>query len=449
MEKKEEQKGEPKKKAAVYKEVSPDVSADKPAVKPKSPPTIEVEQNPEEKTTEEKQPAENVKDQTPPKEKVREAVKKVEVKASTSSDEEPQKRKQRSFLANFGLGQDREYFIENLSVLLGSGMNIIAALDALKGGLRSKRMHKIIEQIKTDVNNGSPIWKSLNETGLLTDHAISLIRIGEESGRLSANLKVISVQDQKERVFRSKLFSAMMYPVVVLFMTLIIGIGIAWFILPRLTGVFTQMNVKLPVTTRILIIIGTFLAKYGGIVIPAVLVTLLLLFYLFFVHKRTRFIGQRIVLVVPGIKNLIQQIELARFGFVLGNLLSAGMPLVDALNSLQEISSYFVYLKFYAFLRNNVEEGNSFQKSFGAYRNTSKLIPFPIQQMIVASEQSGSLKETFLSIGEIYDEKTDISTKNLAVILEPVLLFVVWLVVVFVALSVIMPIYSLIGGFNK
>lgn len=364
------------------------------------------------------------------------------------ADKESQKQKSHSFFANFGLGQDKEYFIENLSILLASGMNIITALDALKDGLRSKRMRVITEQVKSEISNGSPIWKALEKISIFSDHTISLIRIGEKSGRLAANLKVIVVQDQKERIFRSKLFSAMMYPVVILCMTLIVGTGIAWFILPRLTTVFTQMDLELPVTTRILIAIGSFLEKNGIVVIPAVIFIMILLIYFVFLNKKTNFIGQRIILATPGINKLVKQIELARFGFVLGNLLSAGMPLVDALDSLQEISSYRIYLKFYAFLRSNVEEGNSFQKSFTAYNNTKQFIPYPIQQMIVASEQSASLKETFLSIGEIYEEKIDISTKNLSVIVEPILLFVVWLMVVFVALSVIMPIYSLIGGFN-
>ena len=362
--------------------------------------------------------------------------------------EEKIKGKRSSFLM-IGVGQDRTYFVENLAMLLSAGMNIISALDSIKEGLKSSRMRKIVEEVKNKIDAGTPVWRALDDTGLLSAHYISLIKIGEESGRLPANLKIIAAQDQKERVFKSKVMSAMMYPVIVLFFTLVVGIGIAWFILPKLSGVFKSLNLKLPVTTKVLLTFGDFLGKNGTVVVPAFFVALIIIFYFVFYFPKTKIIGQKIIFHIPGVKTLVQQIELSRLGFILGTLLSAGMPLVNALESLEEVSSFRDYKRFYQFLRKNVEEGNSFRKCFIAYRHSNRLIPYPVQQMIVAAEQSGNLKSTLKMIGENFEEKTDISTKNLSVILEPILLFVIWVVVLFVALSVIMPIYSLIGGINK
>jgi len=332
---------------------------------------------------------------------------------------------------------------------MASGMNIISALDAIKDGLKTKRMKRILDALKTEVDAGSPIWKAISKTGLLSEHNISLLKIGEESGRLSANLRVISIQNQKDKIFKSKIASALLYPVTVLSLTMIVGIGIAWFILPKLANVFTQLKLDLPVTTRLLLAVGNFLNKEGIVAVPSLLAFLIVAFYFIFIFKKTRFIGQRIILSTPGVKTVIQQIELAKLGFILGSLLDAGMPLVDALDSLREVSTFVEYQKLYIFLRDNIEEGNTFQKCFTNYPKVKKLIPYPVQQMIFTSEQSGSLKETFVMIGNMFEEKTDISTKNLSTILEPVLLFIIWLVVVFVALSVVLPIYNLIGGFNK
>lgn len=347
-----------------------------------------------------------------------------------------------------GVGPDKTYFIENLAMLLVSGMSIITALDSIKSGLKSKRMREIVEGLKVEVDEGVPVWEALDHTGLLSSHAVALIKIGEKSGRLSANLKVIATQEQKEKIFKSKVTSALMYPAIVLFFTLVVGIGIAWFVLPKLSGVFKSLDVKLPVTTKLLLSFGEFLGKNGTVVVPIFLAVLFTIFYFVFFFPKTKFIGQKITFHIPGISVLTQQIELSRFGFILGTLLSAGMPLVNALASLEEISNFRDYKRFYLFLSHNIEEGNSFQKCFAAYKGSNRLIPFPVQQMIVASEQSGNLKKTLAAIGENFEEKTDISTKNLSVALEPILLFIIWAVVVFVALSVIMPIYSLIGGFN-
>jgi len=197
-----------------------------------------------------------------------------EKKSKAKPDQKPQegKFKKRSAFSNLGLGKERDYFMENLSMLLASGMNITAALEAIKSGLRSKIMKQIVDDLKVQIDDGSPIWRALDNTGLVSNHAIALIKIGEESGRLPANLKVISIQTQKERLFRQKLFSALMYPVAVLCLTFVIGIGIAWFILPNLAKVFDSMRMELPLITKILINFGKFLGKHGITVIPIFIV---------------------------------------------------------------------------------------------------------------------------------------------------------------------------------
>lgn len=406
----------------------------------------------EEETEEEVQTAKEVKTE----EETEEEVKTEEKEVPKPKQEEPNKKTtgakiqgQKASFSHIGMGQDRVYFIENLAMLLSSGMSIITALNSIEAGVKSRGMKNIIKELKNEVNEGIPVWRAIDNTRLLTSHSISLIKIGEESGRLPANLKVIAIQNQKERMFKSKVTSALLYPVIVLFFTLIVGIGIAWFILPKLSGTFKSLNLKLPVTTKILLSFGDFLDKNGMIVVPVSLVLLSILFYFIFFFGKTKFLGQKIIFRIPGIGTLIQQVELSRFGFVLGTLLSAGMPLVNALASLEEISGYFAFKKFYIFLKKNIELGNSFKKSFISYKHSDRLIPFPVQQMIVAAEQSGGLEDTLLTIGNNFEEKTDITTKNLSAILEPILLFVIWAVVVFVALSVITPIYSLLGGIHN
>lgn len=353
-----------------------------------------------------------------------------------------------SWLFTLGVGTERDYFIENLSVLLASGMNIIAALDGIKDGLRSARMKRIVEILKEDIDAGSPIWKALQNTGLLRPHIISLVKIGEEAGRLPENLKVIATQEEKERLFRSKIRSAMMYPVFVLVLTFVIGIGIAWFILPRLAGVFRELKIPLPFITKALIAIGTFLGAHGATVVPIFIVCLAAALYVVFVMPKTRALGQLLLFNMPGVGRLIRETELARFGYILGTLLGAGLPVVEAIRSLEQATSSHMYRQFYGVLSEQIESGNSFGRSFAMYLKSRTLIPTPMQQLIISGEQSGRLPDTFLKIGSLFESKTETTTKNLAIILEPILLVIVWIGVVAVALAVILPIYSLIGGLN-
>lgn len=358
-------------------------------------------------------------------------------------------KKRNDFSASFGSGEEKSRLIENLTMLLASGMNISLALKAIRSEIKSKGLLKAIDNIDEDIENGASLWRAFDEVNIFPGYVISLMRIGEESGKLSQNLKVVSSQQEKEKIFKSKIRSAMMYPSLVVFLTVFIGTGIAWFILPKLSTVFSSLNLELPFITRALIGLGTFLSEYGLIVIPAFLFTLLLIFYFIFAFPKTKFIGQAILLKMPIINNLVKQVEISRFGYILGTLLDAGMPIIKSLDSLEKATDFKAYGKLYNKLKKGIDEGNSFERIFSEDQKMKILIPGTVQQMLISAENSGNLPKSLLKIGKIYEAKIETTTKNLSVVLEPILLVIVWVGVVFVALAVILPIYSLIGGLNN
>lgn len=327
-------------------------------------------------------------------------------------------------------------------------MDIRTALRAVREDMRSKRMQRLVDGLIEETEAGSPLWKSLQSTHLMPPHVVSLVRLGEESGRLSENFNVIVQQQAKDRLFRSKIFSAMMYPAMVLTLTGIIGIGIAWFILPRLATLFDELDIALPGLTRALIFVGKAFGDYGAWLVPASIGLLGAFFYLLFVSKKTKIVGQALLFSTPGVSRLLQEVELARAGFVFGTLLQAGMPIVQVAESLRDATTLERYRRLYHFFAEHLEVGDSFRKIFAFYPKLRKLIPLPIQQLISAAEQSGRLSDTFLAIGATYEARTETTMKNVSVVLEPLLLVIVWLGVVAVALAIILPIYSLIGGFH-
>ncbi len=346
----------------------------------------------------------------------------------------------------FGLEEEKQAFIENFSLMLGSGMPVAQALHGIKQGAKSKRFFKIIEQLETDIHSGQHFFQALGKTELFSDYVISLIRIGEESGRLNENFESLSRQQEKDRLLKERIHSAMIYPAIVFALTLVLGLGIAWFLLPRLASVFLSLRLKLPLITKLLISTGSFLEKWGYIVVPVALVLGAFLFCFIFVFPKTKFLGQKLLFILPGIKTLIKEVEISRFGHILGSLVESGVPMVEAMHLLSQASTFYIYRDFYAFLKISLEEGNSFEKSFAAFKNTGRLLPAAVQQIVITGEQSGKLEQTFVSLGRIYEGKSESTSKNLTVILEPLMLVVVWGGVAAVALAVIMPLYSLIGG---
>ncbi len=348
-------------------------------------------------------------------------------------------------LSLIGVEHDRDYFIENMGVLIGSGMPILEAIDAISQEIRSSAMRHLVSEMRADIEAGVAFSTALERSSIFSHHAISLIRIGEASGRLTENLKIVAEEQERERSLSSKLRSAMMYPLFVLGVTLTVGIGIAWFILPKLATIFTQLDIELPLITRLLIGAGTFLTLHGAVAIPLFFLFLVTVFCILFVFPATKRIGEEFLLGAPGIGRLVREIELARFGYLLGTLLNAGVPIVLSLESLAASASFTSYRNFFTHIARSIDDGFSFRESFERYPHTRRLIPTPVAQLVVAAERSGALADTFKKIGQQYDERTETTTKDLAVMLEPILLVIVWLGVVGVAVAVILPIYSLQG----
>jgi len=145
---------------------------------------------------------------------------------------------------------------------------------------------------------------------------------------------------------------------------------------------------------------------------------------------------------------LVLESELSRFGYILGTLLQAGFSINESLRLLNQASPFSFYGDFYLYLSESVSDGISLKESCTRVPKSPRLVPNSVQEMIFVGERSGKLPEILLKIGKNYEEKLDISTRNLSAILEPVLLILVWVGVVILALAIILPVYSLISNIN-
>jgi type IV pilus assembly protein PilC len=298
------------------------------------------------------------------------------------------------------------------------------------------------------IEDGSNLWPILAQTNILPENMINLVKIGEKSGRLDENLQLVSKQLQKDRSFKSKVRSAMLYPAVILVTCLIVGLLVAWFILPKLSKVFANMGTDIPLPTQILINIGAFAEQYGGILVPTIIVTILMFIFLFTTVKSVSKFGYNVLFFIPVVRKLLMEVEIGRLGFVIGTLLNSGFTILEALDLLQTSTRSYSFKKMYIQLAKNIEDGRPLSKAIELSKYAKKFVPIQVKQMIIAGEQSGSLPLIMQRVNDIYEEKVDSSAKNLSVVLEPILLVIVALFVLFIAVSVIMPIYGLIGGLS-
>ncbi len=350
-------------------------------------------------------------------------------------------------LQYMGMGKERLSIVQNLATMLNAGLPLIDALRTLQMESKNRASKKLLSKINMAVENGSSLWRAMDDQHFFSPHAIALIRIGEEAGNLAQNMEYLAAQQEQDQNLREKVKMAMIYPIIVLVLMFVVVMGLGLFVLPQLVQVLFNLNVKLPLITRIVIAFSNGFSEHGLVVVPSIIGGAIVLTIL---AKFTRFkvVAQWVVFKIPGIGPLARQATLARFGVILGGLLEAGVPLVEAMRSLVDVTPIVAYKRFYRRLLEHVTIGDSFAKSFGVIPSTNRLFPISMQQLIITGERTGSLAKIMLKVAAIYEKEANNTAQKLPVILEPILLLFIGGLVGSIAFAIIIPIYSVVGNVN-
>jgi type IV pilus assembly protein PilC len=343
--------------------------------------------------------------------------------------------------------ESAEYLMDNLSMLMNSGVTVGEALDSLASEMPDQRPKKTLIKMRAQIDEGVPFYQALADTNLFSQSVLTLIEIGESSGNLADNLKVVATQMHKNNAMSAKVRSAMLYPAFLVTLLFLVGTGIGVFLLPRLLKIIQTLHVKVGPVTQALISMGTFFGHFGILIIALLAIIIFGVITAVRISQRARWSIESVMFKLPGVKRLLFETEVARFGFVLGTLMDAGLPVNTSLESLAHSMSTHRYQKFTANLQQKVEEGSSFSQVLSDPKN-HKLLPGTICQIIISAERSGNLAPSLLNIGQTYQDKAELTARNLETLLEPIVLVILAAGVLFVALAVFLPIYSLIGNFN-
>jgi len=347
-----------------------------------------------------------------------------------------------------GIDRDTsEYFLDSMSMLLMADVSVGEALESIVGEISDKKVKQQILAMRSSIDEGTPFSKAIEQTGLFSASVVTLIEIGESTGRLPQNLKVVAEQMHKNNQMTARIKSAMLYPAFLVTLLFVVGTGIGVFLLPKLLTVIEALHEKVGPITQALIIVGNYFGHYGLLFAGGVVLGATALFIGIRLSDHIREAAEAVVFRIPGIKKLLFETELARFGFILGTLLQAGLPVVTALNSLSSSMATRRYRSFAEELRIRIDEGDSFSKILTQPRYR-KMLSGTTCQIIISAEKSGNLAPSLLKIGDNYQDKADITARNLETLLEPIVLVLIAGAVLFVALAVFLPIYSLIGQFN-
>jgi len=337
-------------------------------------------------------------------------------------------------------------FARNLEVMIRSGMQILESLEILKKQAKSKTFVKILDQLIFDLKNGHFLSASLERyKNIFGDFFINLVRVGEASGTLSENLKYLYEELKKKDELQKKVKGAMAYPAVIFMATIGITSIMIFVIFPKILPVLTSINVELPFITRAFIAISQFLIKYGYLV-GFGLVGLFIGLWFILKIPRVRFAWHTFIVGMPFIGGMSRSVNIISFARTVGLLLKSGIKIVEALEITANTLSNLVYKKEIMNVAEGVRRGDPMSRYFV---EKSKLFPPIFSQMVLVGENTGKLDESILFLAEYYESELDEATKSLSNILEPILLLTMGVIVTFVALAIITPIYKITQTLGK
>lgn len=332
-------------------------------------------------------------------------------------------------------------FSKRLSFLSKAGVPIPESIEIIKEQAKSKRYKNVISAVLESVSNGQSLSRSLRKfNNIFGDFAINIIEVGETTGVLSENLEYLSNELRNRNALKKKIIGAFVYPAVVTLATLGITGFLMIYLFPKITPVFVSLHADLPLSTRTLIYISNLAQTQGWHIILGFFIIVLIFFITLNKSKKFHYLYDYIILHSPIIGSMFVNYNVSNTTRTLGLLLKSGLPLSEALPVVSRTCENLVYKEEFLQLAETVNRG----EKFSSYLKTKpRLFPDTLTQITAVGEKSGRLSDSLIYISELYASEVDEFTKNLGTLVEPALMIVMGLLVGFIAISIITPIYGI------
>jgi type II secretory pathway component PulF len=346
----------------------------------------------------------------------------------------------------FGLGrpslsfEDKMLMAGNLATMLGAGVTLTESLEILIDQTTLKKNKLMLEDVLHRVNAGQTFAESLAEyPEIFSEIYVNMVAVGEKSGSLVEVLHYLQIQLEKEYELRRKVMGALVYPGVIVCLTITMVFGIMFFIMPKIMKIFTQFKVELPLPTQILMAVTTLATGQPFLFFLGLIAIIGLIVYL----VRAKFMQPfwRVVFIhMPVFGSLMVNVNMARFSRSLYSLLKAGVSIDKALEITSKMFSDPMYRDLVISAKEKVQKGAALEDAFKGHE---KYFPILAVKMLTVGERTGNLEQTTEHLANLYEQNVDNITRNLSVLLEPMLLVFMGVLVGGVAISVILPIYQL------
>lgn len=340
--------------------------------------------------------------------------------------------------------QEKIDFARHLAMVVKAGLPVYEGLKIINAQTESKTLKKVVDQVIIDINNGRFLADSLERfERVFGGFFINIIRVGEASGTLPQNLLYLAEELAKSKSLESKVKSAMVYPLVILVATLGVTGFLTFFVFPKLLPVLQGLNVPLPPTTLALIGTVNFLRSYGVYVAIGIVALVIAIKITLRKSEMIRYWMHRMIFFLPAVAPLSICINMANFARVFSLLLKSGVKIIEALTITANTFTNLVYQRSLLDAREEIQKGGQLATFLSEKK---QFFPPLLSGMVQVGESTGNLEENLAYLADYYEEEVDSKLHGLTSLLEPIMLLIMGLMVGFVAISIITPIYSISSG---
>ena len=337
--------------------------------------------------------------------------------------------------------KDQTFLIKRLSFLIKAGIPMLESLVMIREQTRSRSHTIMLDTVIKDVSNGQNLSSSLSKfKNVFGDFAINIIGFGETSGILSENLEYLAEELKKRRALRKKIVSAFIYPAIVTIATLGITGFLMVYLFPKIIPIFSSIHMDLPLSTRIIIQLSNFTRSYGLVSLSLVLFLIITTTLIVKKYSTIHYYFDKYLLKTPIVGKIIQDYNLANSTRTIGLLLRSGITLSEALPITMKTTQNLVYKNEFKNLSTMINRGEKMSTYLKKHR---WLFPDILTQVIYVGERSGNLSNSLIYLSEMYEAEVDDFTKNISGLIEPILMIFMGLMVGFIAVSIISPIYGI------
>jgi type IV pilus assembly protein PilC len=336
--------------------------------------------------------------------------------------------------------EDIAIFSRQLATMLAAGIPLVQAFEIIGTGHDKPAMQKLVLEIKADVEGGTSLHEALAKHPLYFDDLfVNLVEAGEQAGALEGLLDKIATYKEKSEAIKKKVKKALFYPAAVLVVAVIVTIILLVFVIPQFEDLFKGFGADLPAFTQMVINLSKFVQANGLYLGFLIGVGIWVFFYF---HKRSRKMRQfldRMALKFPIIGPILNKAAIARYARTLSTMFAAGVPLVEALESVAGACGNIVFEDAVMKMRDEVATGQRLQR---AMENTG-IFPNMVVQMIAVGEESGSLDTMAGKVASFYEEDVDAAVDSMSSLLEPLIMLILGVLVGGLVIAMYLPIFKL------